>query len=93
MFIYQAKNINIIIRNTQALLDPSTEVDLNVKTEETNNMYMFHHQNAGQIHNINTTNKSLKNGGTVQVLGSDVCYVSIWLRRTTHVIPAHATKM
>jgi hypothetical protein len=43
MFIYQAMNVNIKTRNTQALLYPITEVDLNVNTEKTNNMCMFHH--------------------------------------------------
>jgi hypothetical protein len=69
MPIYQATDINTIIGNTQALSDPSAEIGLNMNTEETNKMYMFHHQNEGQNHNIKTTNISLKNGAESKYLG------------------------
>jgi len=47
-----------------------TKVDLNVNTEETNNMYTFHYSEWRTNCNIRTTNKPLKKWGTVQVLGA-----------------------
>jgi hypothetical protein len=45
-------NINIIKKSTEALLDVSKEVGLDVNTEKTKYMLMYHHQNAGKNRNI-----------------------------------------
>jgi len=47
------ENMNVIKKNTEALLDASKEVDLEVNTEKTKHMFMSHHQNAWKYHNLN----------------------------------------
>jgi len=48
-------NLNTIKKNTETLLDPSKEIDLEVYTEKTKYMVMSHHQNTGQNHNVNSS--------------------------------------
>jgi hypothetical protein len=43
-------NIGTINKNTKALIDASTEVDLEVNTEETKYVLLSRHQNTGQNH-------------------------------------------
>jgi hypothetical protein len=45
------------MRITEALLQASTEVGLEVNTEKTMHMFMFRHQNAGQNYNLLFANK------------------------------------
>jgi hypothetical protein len=52
MLVYWGKK-----RNTEALIDSSNEVGLEVNTEKTKYMLMSHHQDAGQ----NTTNRPFEN--------------------------------
>jgi hypothetical protein len=42
------KNIKMVNKKTEAILEASKEVGLEVNTEETKNMVMSGHQNAGQ---------------------------------------------
>jgi hypothetical protein len=54
-------NTNTVIKNTEALLDVSSEFGLEVNAEETkyrHDMFMSHHQNARQNSNTNLTNTS-----------------------------------
>jgi hypothetical protein len=46
------KNLNIIKKNKQALLQVSREVDIKVNTGKNKNMVMSRHQNIGQNHNL-----------------------------------------
>jgi hypothetical protein len=56
-----SKNIGITKRNTEALLEASREVGLEVYTDETNCMIMSCHKNAGQDCNLLITSKSVEN--------------------------------
>jgi hypothetical protein len=47
----------IIKKNTEALIDASKEVGLEINVKETKYMLLFRHQNAGQICHIKMANK------------------------------------
>jgi hypothetical protein len=53
--------INTIKKNTQTLTDVSKGVGLRVNTEEIKYMLLFHHQNAGQNHDIKIGNRCFEN--------------------------------
>jgi hypothetical protein len=50
-------NRNTIKKNTEALLDASRKVCLEVHTEEKNDMIVSRHQNIGKNSNLLTSNK------------------------------------
>jgi hypothetical protein len=53
--------MNTIKKNTEALMDISKEVTLEVNTRKMMCMLMYCHHNAGQDHNINIANRSSEN--------------------------------
>jgi hypothetical protein len=55
-----AGNISTIKRNTEALIEASMEVGLEVNIQKTKCMVMSRHQSVGQIYNLLIANKSLK---------------------------------
>jgi len=55
------KNINTMKRNKEVLVDASKQVGLKVSAQKTKYMFMSHHQNARQSHNMNTAYKSFGN--------------------------------
>jgi hypothetical protein len=55
------KNINIIKKNTEALLNASKEVGLVVNEEEPKYIFMSRHQTTEQTHYIKVANKSFEN--------------------------------
>jgi hypothetical protein len=55
------ENINTVTKNTDALLEASKEVGLEINTERTRYMVRSHHQNAGQNHILKPTNKVIGN--------------------------------
>jgi F0F1-type ATP synthase alpha subunit len=61
-----------IKKNIEAVIDASKEVGLEVNTEKTMCVLMYHHQNAGQNHNIKTANRSFENVVKFKYLGTIV---------------------
>jgi hypothetical protein len=61
-------NINIIKKNTEALIDTSKEVTLEVNTEKTKHIFS-HQQIVGQNHNIKTANRFFENVAKFKYLG------------------------
>jgi hypothetical protein len=53
-------NINIIIKNTETLVDASKEVGLEVNVEKTTYMLVSRDQNAGQTREIKIGNRSFE---------------------------------
>jgi hypothetical protein len=62
-------NMDTIKKNIETLIVASKEVGVEINTKKSKYMLLCHHQNAGQNHNINIANRSLKKCGTVQISG------------------------
>jgi hypothetical protein len=54
-------SLDTINKNTETLIDDSTEVGLEVNIEKTKYMLVSHNQNAGQNWDIKTGNRSFEN--------------------------------
>jgi ribosomal protein S2 len=65
-------NINTIKRNTEALVDTSREVGVEVNTEKTKFMFLSHNQNAGQNHDIKIANSSFENVVQFRYMGMTI---------------------
>jgi hypothetical protein len=65
-------NIDTIKKNTETLIDTSKEVGLEVNTEKTKYMFLAHHQNAGQIHDIKIANRRFENVALFRYLGTTI---------------------
>jgi hypothetical protein len=66
------ENIKTIKKNKEALSEPRREVGLEVNTDKTKCTVMSCHQNAGQIHNLLITNKSIENVTKLKSFGMTV---------------------
>jgi hypothetical protein len=64
-------NIDTIKKNTEALIDASKEIGLEINVEKTRYMLLSRHQNVGQNRDIKTANRSFEN----------VPQFNIWLRQ------------
>jgi hypothetical protein len=65
-------NINAINKNTEALIDASKEVGVEVNAEKSKCMLKSCHQSAGQNHNIKIANRSVENAANFKYLGMTV---------------------
>jgi hypothetical protein len=66
------ENINTVKKNTEAQLEASREVGLEVNTKNTKYMVMSHHQHEGQNHSLPVTNKSFEAVMKFMYLGTTV---------------------
>jgi hypothetical protein len=64
------ENIDTIKKNTEALLDASKEVGLEVNPEKTRYMLMSRSQKIGQKRNIKIVNRSFEDGAKFKCLGT-----------------------
>jgi hypothetical protein len=60
MLVWWEKNINSTKKNTEALLEASKEVGLEVNPEKTKYMLISRSQKIGQKHSIKTGNRSFE---------------------------------
>jgi hypothetical protein len=72
MLIVLDKNLNIINKNTDILLDSNKEVGLEVKHRENQVYVMSHYKNTGQNLNLVAANKSFRHVEKFTYLGRAV---------------------
>jgi hypothetical protein len=65
-------NIDTIKKNTEALIDASKEVGLEVNAENIKYLLLSHHQKTGQIHDIKIANRCFENVALLKCLGTTV---------------------
>jgi hypothetical protein len=64
-----AENICDIKKNTETLLNAGKDIGLGVNMEKIRYILVFHHQHAGQNHNIKNPLKSFENVAEFKCLG------------------------
>jgi aspartate carbamoyltransferase regulatory subunit len=64
------ENVDTIKKNTEALLDASKEVGLEVTPEKVKYMLMSHSQKIGQKHSIKIANRSFEDVAMFTYLGT-----------------------
>jgi hypothetical protein len=70
--VVKGDNIDIINKNTDALIDASKEVGLEVNVEKTKYMLVSRDQHAGQTREIKIGNRSFDNVSHFKYLGTTV---------------------
>jgi hypothetical protein len=65
-------NLDTIEKNTEALIDASKEVGLEINVEKTKHVLLSRHQNAGQNRDIKITNRLFANVSQFRYFGTTV---------------------
>jgi hypothetical protein len=65
-------NVDITKKNTETLIDPSTELGLKVNAAKTKYMLLSRHQNAAQNHDVKIADRSLEDVTQFRYLGTTV---------------------
>jgi hypothetical protein len=65
-------NIGTINKNTETLIDATKDIGLKINMEKTKYMFLSHHCNAGQNHDIKIENRSLETVSQLRYLGTTV---------------------
>jgi len=73
------ENINII-KNTGALLEANREVGFEGNTKKSMYMFVSHHQNVGQNHNLLIANKPLENV-KLKYMGTTLIYQNAFTKK------------
>jgi hypothetical protein len=60
--------IDTIKKNTETLIDSSKEVGVEVNAEKTKYIFLSHHENAGQNHDINVASRCFENVAQLKLL-------------------------
>jgi hypothetical protein len=60
-------NIDSIEKNTETLIDASTEIGLEINVEKSKYMLLSRHQNAGKNHDIKMANRSFENVSQIKI--------------------------
>jgi hypothetical protein len=64
--------MNIMKKNTEALIAASKEVGLEINTKKTKYMLMSHHRNAGHNRKVKIANRSFENLAKFKCLGRTI---------------------
>jgi hypothetical protein len=72
-------------KTTKAISEAGKEVGLEVNAEKTKYLFMFHHQNVGENHNLMIANKFFENTVKSKLSLGNACYHSVQNLLSSHL--------